>query len=520
MANKIILEKIKENNLYIFSWLVFILSVVTLYSNLDESQLNVFINSDTLGIANLYKDLILNKGLLKDWYWAPAPSFFPDVAMYFIVASVFKASIIKTIFLCAIFQLVLLVYLFTFIFKKIAGPDLKKYKWLIPLFLAMYFLEVSYFSQDVLFPLLMVTLGFHIGAFINALILIVIYLKVSSNLLKNISICLFAIIGSFNDRLFIAMLLLPLVFTLLFSIKKSNWRQSFISIVCLTIGCFMGLHLFDMVVEKKLISFISPHKIYDFNNMMPSVKRFFSQILDYISYLGFKSLQILFTFASIIFCIIYFIKKRKSGETTKLFLVLFYAFFCICTFAAPLLNGNYSGSDTLRYNVYPFFMASIIFSWLTGYFLKTRLQTSKIKIVSYSAIIVLVLLIGFKLRVKGFNDFLNYYPAEVREVDSVAAKYNLKNGVASYWAARKITMLSKNKLEIFSVFDGCNIHELGTNITWYYNREFDFVIASNLDSAAITKNFKIKETIKAEKHNILSVDKFIFPTGKYFPITK
>ncbi len=80
-------------------------------------------------------------------------------------------------------------------------------------------------------------------------------------------------------------------------------------------------------------------------------------------------------------------------------------------------------------------------------------------------------------------------------MDSLAREYGLKNGVASYWQAKHITMFSKEHLHIFTVFSDMSPWYHVMNQNWYYYkdrshkkaREFDFVIGWKIDSAAIRK---------------------------------
>jgi hypothetical protein len=241
-------------------------------------------------------------------------------------------------------------------------------------------------------------------------------------------------------------------------------------------------------------------------------------MMDYLASVGFRSFQIIFTFLSIPVCLVYYFKNRKSLGQKQLFLLLFYVFFCTCTFAAPIINGNYTGIDTIRYNIYPFFFAAIFFAWGFGFLLEKKLNISYSTGISLSLLIGFTFIISLKINAYGFQKYLNYYPENLSEIDSVAGKYNLKKGIGDYWSSRKSTILSKKNVVILSVYEGCNIQELGTNINWYYEGEFDFVVANSISSEAL-KFFNIRDTITTKNYMILLVDKYIYPKGAYFPET-
>ncbi|MFO0321601.1 MAG: hypothetical protein ACK504_04140 [Bacteroidota bacterium] len=508
----------KQNYLSIFSWGLLLFSIITSYSQFTENSFQFFFHSDSLGIPNFYKDIVNDNGQLKDWYWAPSPSFFPDVAIYFLMATLFKLSVLKTLFISGIVQVLILANLLIYFFTKLVDDDLKKHKCFIPFFISLYFFESLYFSKDLQFSFYLMTLGFHIGSFLNALILVCFLINDRSSKIKYVFLFFFSIIASFNDRLYIVMLLMPMSAALLLTIKNQNKRYAFISIACIVSGSILGLYSFKWINAHHFINFLSPHKIYAFENISSSFNMFIEQIKNCIINPGFASFQIVFTIFSVIFCSVYGFIKRKTLPTHHLFLILFYILFCIFTWAAPIVNGNYTGYDTLRYNVYPFFFSSVIFAWLLGFIINKIANQLVSQVIPLSMVAAALFFIGLKINVKGVDTYINYYPDTVREIDSVASIYHLKRGISNYWIARKTTMLSKKKISIFSVYEGCNIQELGTNINWYYNAPFDFVVGNKLSQEAILKNFIIKDTIVTNHHTIFTVEKFIYPKGEYFPV--
>ena len=60
-----------------------------------------------------------------------------------------------------------------------------------------------------------------------------------------------------------------------------------------------------------------------------------------------------------------------------------------------------------------------------------------------------------------------YAPPLVRDLDSYARLYGLKYGVAGYWQARLITLLSKTGLRVYQVDRNLRPHHWVSNIEWY-----------------------------------------------------
>ena len=131
---------------------------------------------------------------------------------------------------------------------------------------------------------------------------------------------------------------------------------------------------------------------------------------------------------------------------------------------------------------------------------------------------VFLVIVIVKLDLKTLNNYLNYYPEEIREIDSLAVKYKFKRGIASYWGSRPVTLFSHAGVKVSSVYPEGNMNELGTNINRYYEGEFNFIIFDDsMFPEEIKKRFKIKDTIITKHNRILLVNDFKYNKGEYFP---
>jgi len=102
-----------------------------------------------------------------------------------------------------------------------------------------------------------------------------------------------------------------------------------------------------------------------------------------------------------------------------------------------------------------------------------------------------------------------YAPRLVRELDSYARSYGLKYGVAGYWQARLITLLSKTGLRVYQVDRNLRPYQWVSNIEWYSealedrNRPpvFSFAVlrdgAINLEESDVQAVFGNEATILA-----------------------
>ena len=110
---------IKEKYLGFLSWMVLILSVVTTYSNLTDAGFGMFLNSDTLGIPDLYNDVVNGDGKIKDWVIAASTQVFPDALLYTLIEKIFQLGIIKTAFVYGLIQVIIVTVLMIRLYTKL-----------------------------------------------------------------------------------------------------------------------------------------------------------------------------------------------------------------------------------------------------------------------------------------------------------------------------------------------------------------------------------------------------------------
>jgi hypothetical protein len=96
---------------------------------------------------------------------------------------------------------------------------------------------------------------------------------------------------------------------------------------------------------------------------------------------------------------------------------------------------------------------------------------------------------------KELSEFMNYYPEKVKCIDELSKENYLKYGIAEYWNAKQITMLSKQNVRVYTVLDNMGAWYHVTNQNWFYNNdkgkygnpEFSFVLTNGLNKKNITK---------------------------------
>lgn len=488
-----------------FSVLVSIGTIITLFSTFSSQEYKIFFSTDTLYIPSIFKDIFIDHNSLKGWHLNPSPNIFPDMIVYFLIMAI-TSNFITTSFVFAIIQYIFFIYLINRLFKSIDLPDYKLITALSSLLLLLFFM-VSFYSNDFWFTFYLVSNSFHTGAFLMSLLCTILSIEYLKNPKTKILIYLIiiSILCVLSDRLFIVLYIIPW-FTLLVFYNKISQRKEFrlimIANICSTI---IGMVAFFILKESHFIYIDEPHRIMDFKYIGECIKLLMHQMYIYLTDMNFKSIIIslsLITFAyNVIESVIFWIKK--SSFTLKDIYVVFSVAFSIIVFVAPVINGNYTGFDTLRYNIYIFYILIINLGIAIYYLIKRLSVKSNLVIGSIIALLFIgaSLNIVFKYNQKNFKNYFNYYPNITEEIDEISKQEKLYSGLGNYWDTKVINMFSKNGVRVYTSIDA--IHTWGhvMNENWFTNDRFNFIISDNQSQDSIINtcfNGKIKFVEKGD----------------------
>jgi hypothetical protein len=249
----------------------------------------------------------------------------------------------------------------------------------------------------------------------------------------------------------------------------------------------------------------------------------------YLLQCNFKSLIIILSLLSLIFLSrksfqdIYYPNKKRNNPLT--IYALFSILFSVFVFLAPVINGSYTGWDTLRYNI-GFFYISILNLGVIIYLClkKQRFQfiTSKWLVKISIALIVIALSAGVaRYSQDGIKKYFDYYPADVEKIDNVADKYGLKSGVGHYWIAKYTTMFSRKDVVIHPVFDHIEpfYHVVNENIFYADSAVYNFIVLNRFVDTTAYKSIFGEGTLLTKGDNpvIVQVGQFRFNRKTHRP---
>jgi hypothetical protein len=463
--------------IWFFTTLCSLFLLLSLFSTLTGNGIRVYFCSDTLYFPSLYKDLFTDHNSIRGWHLNPSPYFFPDMVIYFLLM-LCSGNFILASFIFSLFQYFAILLLAYYLFRSVTTGAPPVYA-SIPVMLIGLFILVALSSGDFMFSFYIVSNGYHAGAFVmalTALLLIIRYLKSRSGT----AIWLVFIICSLSilsDRLFIVLWSLPMLSILALWREKKFRNRIAVILGADLLSVIVGLGAFKLLSISGYFSFDLPHRLMDFSNIGSSWKILAGQMREYLWATDFRSLILvisLLSYAGTIVILIRNLKKTKPSPYLTFYL-LFSLLFIPLVFIMPVINGNYTGYDTLRYNIFVFYLsminAGIVISEISG-MVKRPAVVPLLSIVLVSSLFILSLgysIVNFSPR--GFTGYFSYCPNIVKCVDDAVEKENLKSGVSNYWDSKLITMFSKKGVRVLPVYDNLQPYEHVANLYWFTRKD-------------------------------------------------
>jgi hypothetical protein len=482
--------------LYILTILVSILYIITLFSTLTDYRYGIIFSSDTLYQPALFKDLFIDHKGLQGWYLNPSPNFFPDMIVYFILMFLTKNFIVTT-FVYPILQYLLFLMLILMLFRLIVPDRYILFAAISNLLLLLFILTTLYSkAPDFDFTFFIISISFHMGAFLMSFLCLIMTLNYIKNPKKSLIINLVWIgfLSVLSDRLFIVMYSLPaLSILLLFNkIKPFNKILHIVIINILTVG--LGFFAFWIIQNSNYIWIDRPHRILDFNNSINSFHMLIGHILYYLKYGTYTRFIIIISILSFITTCWLFVSSIHKENKLSLFTVycLLSISYSLIVFFAPVINGNYTASDSLRYNIYVYYISIINIPLLTAYFLTQKYKdwiVSKWTSLTLFCMILYTFWIGFsKFSPSGLHQYFNYYPEKVKQMDKIARENHLSYGIGNYWTSNYITLFSKSNVRVLPVYDAIFPQFHAFNKNWFFDKNtvINFVVLFKIQDR---KNF-------------------------------
>lgn len=495
------LRKDRANVYYLLSWVIFILSIITVYINISTGKIprGWLYTSDTLYLPALYQDLFTNYDI-SGWKLTPTPYFFPDMVIYFLLNALtnnFHLAIAAYGVLQSLLFMASLLILSNqlFGFRKVVHS----------LFLvvgAIFFLLLS--TGNYYTFLFILQSAHHFSVLLIMPVAFTLVLQIIANHSNTTSstwlLVVLSILAIASDIIYAIQFLIPVMGSIFFLALLSiiPFRRMMLLNFLLASSILGGTVLNKIIIRYEDISHyteITQKRITESGlNFLVWLKDFSA------SYLFLSLLWISFMFL-VIWLLISFLKKLFSHkQTINTNLLLTNAFFLlvvVTSLTVVLVSGNFEASPSVRYLI-PVLIIPIFFGWPFFIAGTNSLLTILEKHYGMFALSVVLCLTPFFIvpvqRISALSELSDYRPSFVRCLDEKTRQKEIRNGLAHYWQAKYSSLLSKNNLHIVQVDPYLSPYHWINNLNWY-QADFEFVI---IDKNAPIQ-YKIDETWVANR---------------------
>ncbi|MEA1898771.1 MAG: hypothetical protein U9N53_14015, partial [Bacteroidota bacterium] len=333
---------------------------------------------------------------------------------------------------------------------------------------------------------------------------------------------LISFLGVLSDQLMFISITFPIL-GLSFFLKKSPYDKKKLLLTggLTALSSILGMLAFILLRNLNAISFGSDHKIFAFDDIFNSIQVYLKYTLSIISHLNLNSLILLIAIFSIIIGIVIssnsVIQKKKINDLS--FYILFSTLFSLMMIVAPLVNGNFTGIDCFRYNIYPYYLGILNLPLLI---IRSKPWVNRVSALGISVLAgyyIILIINSFSItRLKAFSE---YYPNKVKSIDRIAREEGLLKGIGNYWDAKFITMFSKQNVRVYAVHSNLTKYYHVANENWF-NADtaiFNFVIDRDINHTAITEVFYL-DTIRyiQSSTSIIKVPEFTYEDGQSAPV--
>lgn len=441
------------------------LAIAAAFIHASAADLRFFFMSDTLYLPSIYRDVWTEGNSLAEWSLNPAPNFFPDMGLYFLLNAVFgKFTIASYVF--PFVQFVLIALLFRAMARQLGVAD-QHIAWGVLLLGLIPMSEV--WADDFGFAFHALVNSFHAGAFVNALLCSMLLLRCLTTRTPWPFLLLGACItlGAGSDKLFWVMFSVPATVTCaLLATRKAVFRRMSL-LVAVVVGCTWLAHFGLQRLDQQLpLVFERPYAYLAFERVAFSWGRFVEMMRVYLSGHVFVAAIMVLGLASTIWAairgvatIFIELRSRSAGVSARALpptaATLLVGMFLPFVLLAPVLNGSFDGLDSLRYDFAVFMLAPL----LAGTHLSQRAKHAgkwlfPLVLLSVGVSALSVCAVGRER----YRQLAGYKPDSVSKLDALAAVSGLQNGVGNYWDAKVITMFSDAGLFVLPVFPDLSLY--------------------------------------------------------------
>jgi len=478
--------KREQVNILVLRFLVLV-SGLWFFSLLPGHQgIRLFVNSDALYLPSLYRDLFVHHSGLKGWHLNSAPTFFPEMFLYFPLMALLKGATLTSL-AYGLVQIGLMMLIADRLLLLADAGISSMARYLIT-FTFMLFPLSSLFGDGLIIPAQLFLSGYHSGSFLVSMLAMIWALEYTkkgggTRLILIGGITFLAVI---SDKLFIMSFVAPvLIFSLIQGLRPGKRTRYLMLMPLLVLTTVLALIAFRLIDNSPFIDFIPVRsKMFQF----PEIPEAVASLATHFGHVVVNyPVQRWLVLPSLIFLLLapvylamylkpYWGRKLESAREIFYSLTLFLFLFVLCVLLTPVINGYYRGPSHIRYNFPALIVGSAGLIYMMDRFLAPVAFPSWLKkyATSFCTLLLFMVLLVWGINNEageGLRRYVSHYPEPVRILDELKDEHGLKYGLAGYWQAKHSTILSQNELRLYSIrnktFRPSPFHAHNEN--WYFD---------------------------------------------------
>lgn len=422
----------------------------------------LFYNSDALFLPSIFKNIFSEGKHFADWLLPPSFFLFPDALVYALAYISDKQAVVQ-IGVFAVLQSLLFFVSSVFLLNSFLR---RSYAIAYSALISSNIIFIGLYTADP-YGLSFISV-FHFGSLLSFMLLAALWLKFLSATTAKAKFysgslaVLVAACSVISDRLILLHFVAPILLIGVFLYFAEPKRKDTLTFGILLIAGF----LFAFVLEKLFLPRMGGLKYeIGFGSLINKSMMLANWAIDQPVLV---QLSLLLLPASLVVAGFFLYRNRKATDTHVTKQNLIAALILVSTALAFLVTGLSGRDFAIRYLLpYIFLPPLFLFILLSGR------QSRVLAILIFCSSLLAV----FTAQVSGKKPF-RLYPDVVQCVDALAQKHKVTRGIAQYWDAIPVYVLSNAGLNVVPVLND------GSPMMWLYNSsdfagEFSFVIIDN-----------------------------------------
>jgi hypothetical protein len=481
------------------AWAVLGLVVVDIFFRFSDGTLdpNSLFTADNLYLPTLYRDLFEEGGRWAGWMLTPAPYFFPDMPLYFLLDAV-TGSFVYAILAYALVQLALWVLAAQCLVRAVVPREAAAMGQLLAV--VMVIMPLILFAEG-RFPPMRYTLlsAFHFSVVLMAMVALVHALRTFEGGSKLAPWLLGAVccLMTASDRLFVIAFTVPagVGFAVLAGMRRPvPWRRLAVMLGVLSVGTLVGLRLARKLTRRRLDAAYSQLGV---EQAMESLRALGDAAAAQLY--ASPGLSVLWVGMMLGACVVLVTRRKQwmaSGSPEwRLYAVCLFTVLAVgANVGAVVATGLFTDLDSFRYLLLPLLLplwgVGLVGVWVRQERWQRWIATGALVLV---AIWGSSLMVRHPWRMEGPR-VTQYVPSLVECLDQNQARYGLARGVSSYWNAKRVSMFSRMGLRVTQLVTEGHAYHWISNVDWYLDRrgprpEYNFIISEDLDMEAFQRRF-------------------------------